>query len=65
LPFARTGSRRASIGVCNTALSVTRTTSVPNRSPIDQPVSSYGCFCGSSGDQYWRSSNASAMREYG
>src|SRR6185437_15724416 len=53
------------IGTFNTEVSTTRATSTPNRSPNDQPVSSYGCFCGSSGDQYWRSSKVSAMREYG
>src|SRR5690348_10804041 len=53
------------IGTFRTDVSTTRATSTPNRSPNDQPVSSYGCFCGSSGAQYWRSSKVSAMREYG
>ena len=67
-PFMSSGARNSmilSIGAFSMFPSVTRVTCTPNSSPNVHPVSSYGVFCGSSGLQYWWSSNASAILEYG
>ena len=53
------------IATSSTLGSVTRTAVTANPSGNVHPVSSYGVFCGSFGLQYWKSSSASAIREYG
>src|SRR5258708_2684566 len=55
----------SAIGVLSTIVSTTRIACTANPSGNVQPVSSYGFFCGSFGDQYWPSSSASAGRAYG
>jgi len=62
-PLNESGSSTFAIFALRIPGSVTRSTFTLNSSGNDQPVSSYGCFCASSGAQYWRSSSASAARE--